>query len=45
MQASNASLALTHGLTEDVVGAQIGAWTGARPNFQGDLLQIGPLRR
>jgi hypothetical protein len=26
-------------------GGQIGQWTGARPNFQRDLVQIGPLRR
>ena len=38
---------LTRGLAEEVGGggAQIGAWTGARPNFQGELLQIGTMRR
>ena len=38
---------LTRGLAEDVPGGggQIGEWTGARPNFQGDLLNIGPLKK
>jgi organic radical activating enzyme len=38
---------LTRGLAQDVAGggAQVGAWTGARPNFQGDLVQVGPLRK
>ncbi len=37
---------LTRGLAENVSGggAQVGQWTGARPNFQGELVQIGPLR-
>ena len=37
---------LTRGLASEVAGGggQVGAWTGARPNFQGDLVQIGPLR-
>jgi hypothetical protein len=25
-------------------GGQVGQWTGARPNFQGELLQLGLLR-
>jgi organic radical activating enzyme len=38
---------LTRGLASDVPGGggQIGKWTGSRPNFQGELLQLGPLRR
>lgn len=37
---------LTRGLADHVSGGggQVGKWTGARPNFQGDLVQIGPLR-
>jgi hypothetical protein len=37
---------LTRGLAEHVAGGggQIGQWTGPRPNFEGELLQIGPLR-
>ena len=36
---------LTRGLAEYVPGGggQVGNWTGARPNFQGDLLQLGML--
>ncbi len=39
--------ALTRGLAQDVPGggAQVGAWTGSRPNFQGELLQLGVLRK
>jgi organic radical activating enzyme len=38
---------LTRGLAEQVGGGggQVGQWTGARPNFQGELLQLGPLRQ
>jgi hypothetical protein len=38
---------LTRGMASNVSGGggQIGQWTGARPNFQRDLVQIGPLRR
>ena len=38
---------LTRGLADGVPGGggQVGAWTGERPNHQGDLLQIGPLRK
>ncbi len=34
---------LTRGLAEGVSGGggQVGAWTGPRPNFEGELLQIG----
>jgi hypothetical protein len=34
---------LTRGLASGVSGGggQVGGWTGARPNYQGDLLQIG----
>jgi len=34
---------LTRGLARGVSGGggQIGSWTGARPNFQGDLIQLG----
>ncbi len=37
---------LTRGLAQEVGGGggQVGAWTGARPNFQGELVQLGPLR-
>jgi organic radical activating enzyme len=37
---------LTRGLAEDVGGGggQVGQWVGQRPNFEGDLLQIGPMR-
>lgn len=37
---------LTRGLAAGVGGGggQIGDWTGSRPNFQGELLQIGPVR-
>jgi organic radical activating enzyme len=38
---------LTRGLAADVPGggAQVGPWTGPRPNFTGELLQIGTVRR
>lgn len=38
---------LTRGLAADVGGGggQIGQWTGARANFEGELLNIGPLRK
>ena len=38
---------LTRGLAEDVGGGggQVGGWTGARPNFAGELVQVGPLKR
>jgi hypothetical protein len=34
---------LTRGLAAGVAGGggQVGAWTGAHPNFQGDLVQVG----
>ena len=34
---------LTRGLARGVGGGggQVGNWTGARPNFEGDLIQIG----
>ncbi|MBI3823788.1 MAG: SPASM domain-containing protein, partial [Planctomycetes bacterium] len=37
---------LTRGLAENVGGGggQVGKWTGTRPNFEGELLQIGRLR-
>mgnify|MGYP002784816460 CR=1 FL=1 len=37
---------LTRGLAAGVPGggAQVGAWTGARPNHEGELLQIGKLK-
>ena len=38
---------LTRGLADGVGGGggQIGAWTGARPNFEGELLQLGLIKR
>jgi hypothetical protein len=38
---------LTRGLAEEVGGGggQVGQWTGVRPNFQGQLLKLGPLRQ
>jgi hypothetical protein len=38
---------LTRGLAESVGGGggQIGAWTGSRPNFAGELVQLGLLKR
>jgi hypothetical protein len=38
---------LTRGLAEQVGGGggQVGQRTGACPNFQGELLQLGPLRQ
>jgi hypothetical protein len=38
---------LTRGLAQDVSGGggQVGAWTGARPNYAGQLIQIGRLDR
>jgi hypothetical protein len=38
---------LTRGLAEGANGGggQVGRWTGARPNYQGELLQVGLIRR
>ena len=38
---------LTRGLGNGVPGGggQIGAWTGERPNYQGELLQVGRIQR
>jgi MoaA/NifB/PqqE/SkfB family radical SAM enzyme len=38
---------LTRGLAEGVSGGggQIGNWTGARPNFSGELIQVGMIKR
>lgn len=34
---------LTRGLAAEVAGGggQVGGWTGPRPNFQGELVQLG----
>ncbi len=38
---------LTHGLAAGVPGGggQVGRWMGTRPNFAGELLQLGVRRR
>jgi hypothetical protein len=38
---------LTHGLAGGIGGGggQVGSWTGPRPNYAGELLQVGLLRR
>jgi radical SAM protein with 4Fe4S-binding SPASM domain len=38
---------LTRGLAEGANGGggQVGGWTGARPNYRGELLQVGMIRR
>jgi len=34
---------LTRGLVQGTGGGggQVGSWTGARPNYQGELIQVG----